>query len=246
MGMASNPDSSNDPNSAERIVAGLAKLSLVLRHERWWASGERGLTPTQSQILSIIASSHQPMGVGAVARQLAVTMGTASEAIGSLVDKGLIGKSRDPGDGRAIVLTLTEGGQREAHIAGVWPPAMLDAVASLPEPEQAGLLRGLVGVIRELQERGSVPTARMCVGCRFFRPNAHAGTPRPHHCAFVDAPIADTDLRLDCDDMESVPPEDAQRLWTLFVHGRKPPWHGAEAAAAHSQDPSIPTKETRP
>jgi len=209
--------SSPHPSTVERILAGLAKLSLVMRHEAWRASGERGLTPTQSRILSTVAGSREPIGIKSVAQQLAVTMGTASEAVSPLVDKGLIEKRPDERDGRAVVLCLTRAGRREASRANQWPDMMLEAVESLPEPDQAALLRGLIGMVHSLQEHGAVPTARMCVQCRYFRPNAHAGTDKPHRCMFIDAPIADADLRLDCDEMEPAPAELRSQLWSDFI-----------------------------
>ena len=42
--------------------------------------------------------------------------------------------------------------------------------------------------------------SRMCLDCRFFRPDVHDDPARPHHCAFVDAPFGDAQLRIDCAD----------------------------------------------
>lgn len=230
--MSPSAQDSDHPTASERIMAGLAKLALVMRHEAWKASGQRGLTPTQSQILAVVAGSRQPLGIKAIAEQLAVTMGTVSEAVSTLAEKELVEKRPDPEDGRAIVVHLTRAGRRDASKAEQWPDTIRSAAESLPPTEQSALLRGLVGMVRSLQLQGSVPTSRMCVECRFFRPNEHAGTEKPHHCQFIDAPIADADLRLDCDDMEPAPPSDRERLWTLLVEGRR-----LEHAAA-AQDPT--------
>lgn len=211
-----NPD---HPSPSERIVAGLAKLSVVLRHEAWRVSGGRGLTPTQSQILAVLAGSPDGMGVKEVSRRLAVTIATASESISALVHKGLVCKTVAQTDRRAVVLRLTEAGRREVRLGEPWQASMLEAVRSLPESEQAGMLRGLIGMIRSLQARGSVPTARMCVECTYFRPHEYPGTPKPHHCQFIDAPIGDVDLRLDCKDMQRAPAEVRSRLWEVFVNG---------------------------
>ncbi|KAA0212493.1 MAG: MarR family transcriptional regulator [Leptolyngbya sp. PLA3] len=211
------PETPSDPTTAQRVVAGLAKVALVFRHAQWAASGERGLTPTQSQILAIITGSREPLGVKAVAQHLAVTMGTASEAVATLVSKGLLRKEADKSDGRAVVLVLTARGRREAARAAEWPGVIVEAAEAMPDGERALLLRGLVGMIRTMQARRMVPTARMCVECRYFRPNEHPGTPTPHRCEFIKAPIGDTDLRLDCAEMERA--EEPQRLWEAFVLG---------------------------
>lgn len=207
--------------TAAQVLAGLAKLSLVMRHEAWRASGERGLTPTQAQILAVVAGRREPVGLTAIARQLAVTPATASEAVSTLVEKGLLEKRPDPGDGRAVMLRLTRSGRRESQKSEQWPQSLLSAIESLPSAEQGALLRGLVGVVRSLQARGSVPTARMCVECRFFRPNEHPNSERPHHCLFIGGPIADNDLKVECSDMSPAPHEDQERLWSLLVEGRR-------------------------
>lgn len=206
---------------ASQVAAGLAKLALVYRHEAWQASGEHGLSPTQAQILAVIAGARAPVGLSAVAEQLAITAGTASASVSTLVEKGLVAKVRSKEDGRAVRLKLTASGRRMAATAAQWPESVLAAASALGEREQAGLVRGLVSLIRELQERGSVPTARMCVGCRFFRPNEYPGQPKSHHCQYIDAPIGDRDLRLDCAEMEPVAAEIAPRLWSVFIEGER-------------------------
>ncbi|MGH3013133.1 MAG: MarR family winged helix-turn-helix transcriptional regulator, partial [Gaiellaceae bacterium] len=82
-------------------------------------------------------------------------------------------------------------------------------------------LRGLTKMIRVLQEQGRIPPARMCATCRYFRPNAHRDSERPHHCAFVDAPFGGGELRLDCADQEPLPPHEARALWNAFLAGRQ-------------------------
>ncbi|MCC6427122.1 MAG: winged helix-turn-helix transcriptional regulator [Phycisphaerales bacterium] len=217
------PSSSTaDLTTGQRVVAGLSKVALVFRHAQWEASGRRGLTPTQSQILAIVAGSRVPdrLGVKAVAEQMAVTMGTASEAVGALVSKGLLRKEADEADGRAVILRLTPRGVREASVASEWSEVIVDAVEAMPEAERATLLRGLIGMVRTMEGRGLVPTARMCVGCRFFSPNEHPGRSKPHHCLFIEAPIGDADLRIDCGEMEPAGEQERSRLWDVFVNGR--------------------------
>lgn len=205
---------------AGRIAAGLGRLALVLRHEAWRSGGEHGLSPTQAQVLAELAASPRPLGLRAVADRLAVTMATASTAVSTLVEKGLVEKGRAEHDARAIELDLTRAGRDAATSAAAPPAPVVDACSALPASDQVALLRGLVGLVRELQDRGFVPAARMCVGCRFFRPHAHPGEARPHHCTYVDAPIGDADLRLDCREMEPVPDDRRARLWQVYLEGR--------------------------
>jgi len=213
--------SPEESDPASQVAAGLAKLALVFRHEAWQATGDHGLPPTQAQILAVIHGTATPIGVSAVARQLAITVGTTSAAVSTLVEKGLVTKQRSSADGRALTLALTARGRRVAASAGAWPEAILSAASSLPARDQAGLVRGLVGLIRRLQEKGSVPTARMCVECRFFRPNEYAGETKAHHCHYIDAPIGDSDLRVDCAEMEPASADVMPQLWSLLIEGQR-------------------------
>jgi hypothetical protein len=77
---------------------------------------------------------------------------------------------------------------------------LLNAVGELSELEQAVFLRGLVKMIRKLQEQGQIPIAKLCVTCKFFQPNRYPDSDRPHYCSFVDAPFGDRELQIDCPD----------------------------------------------
>jgi len=58
--------------------------------------------------------------------------------------------------------------------------------------------RLLLDLIAGLQRSGTITVARMCSTCRFFRPDAHPGAVERHHCALVDIPMSDGQLRVDC------------------------------------------------
>jgi hypothetical protein len=47
-------------------------------------------------------------------------------------------------------------------------------------------------------------------------PFRHDDRVRPHHCAFVDAPVGDGELRLDCPDHATAPAEQAEETWRVF------------------------------
>jgi DNA-binding MarR family transcriptional regulator len=202
----------------QRVVTGLAKIGLATKHRAWQEAGDQGLTPTQGQALALLRLRPETgMRLAELADGLAVTSATASEAVRALVAKGLVHKVRSAADARALMITLTEAGQREADRVAGWSDFLLDAVDALTPPEQAMFLRSLVKMVRTLQERGEISVTRMCVTCRFFRPNVHPNRSKPHHCAFVDAPFGDRHLRLECADHEVAPAEQAQRAWEVFA-----------------------------
>ena len=200
----------------KRVTTGLAKVGIALKQQAWAEAGGRGLTPTQGQALALLWASPDGLRLGELAGQLGVTAATTSDSVAALARKGLVSKAPMAGDGRAVLVRLTPAGVREAAAAAAWPDFLLEAVDQLSPAEQAAFLRALVTMIRTLQTRGRIPVARMCVSCRFFQPYRHDHPTTPHHCAFVDAPFGDGELRLDCPDHLTAPPELAARTWEAF------------------------------
>ena len=216
--MPRHPDELSEAPLARQVTVGLSKLGLALRTHAWRESGPRGLNPTQAQILSLLLASAAPLRLSDVAAGLAVTGPTASDAVKALVAKGLVAKTREPDDARAVALVLTDMGRETAARSAAWPDFVLAAVDALSLDEQAVFMRALLKMIRTLQERGEIAPARMCISCTFFRPHAHPGdAERPHHCAFVDAPFGDRALRLECREHEAAGDERTTHNWREFV-----------------------------
>jgi DNA-binding MarR family transcriptional regulator len=199
-----------------RVTIGLAKIGIALKQQAWAEAGGRGLTPTQGQVLALVRANPGGLRLRALAEQLGVTAATTSDSVTALHRKGLVTKEPTAGDGRGVVVLLTPSGVREAAAAAAWPDFLLEAVGELSTAEQAAFLRALVAMIRTLQEKGRIPVARMCVSCRFFRPFQHDDLVHPHHCAFVDAPFGDGELRLDCPDFRTAPADQAAHAWKAF------------------------------
>lgn len=198
-------------------MVGLNKVSLALKSHAWQDAGLQGLTPTQGQILALLRSkADSAMRLAEVADGLAVTPATASDAVATLVAKGLVQKCRAQDDARAIAITLTEQGQHEADRVADWPDFLLDAVDELSPLEKEVFLRGLIKMICKLQERGQIPISRMCVTCRFFQPNVYSNSDLPHHCALVNAPFGDRHLRLDCPEHNAANQKQLSRINRRF------------------------------
>ena len=207
----------------ERLIVGLSKIGMALKSKAWSRAPIDGVTPTQAQILALLRGGADGLRLSAIAEALGITTPTASEAVGSLVDKKLVRRGRDPEDGRAARFSLTPRGEATAARVSDWPDFMLQAIAALDAGEQAVMLRAFVKMIRTMQENGDIPIQRMCVTCRYFRPNAHPDDPRrPHHCAFADAPFGDSLIRLDCADQQPAPVEQQNHQWARWLAGAIP------------------------
>ena len=204
----------SDP--ATQIAHALSRLAAFWRAAGWQSAGARGLTPTQVDILQHVAA-RGPLRGGDLARFLGVTAPTLTDAANALVAKGLAQRCPDPDDRRANRLSLTDAGAGMIAALPDMPDPLRPVIAALPEAERGSLLRGLVQLIRGLQQAEAIPTQRMCVTCRHFRPHAHDDAARPHHCAFVDAAFGDAALRIDCADHGETTAGEGARIWARFA-----------------------------
>lgn len=187
--------------SKEQLSHGLARLAALARQDDWRAGEVEGLTPTQGDILRVLVQRPEGLRITALAAHLNVTQPTASDAATALERKGLVEKLADPDDGRALVLRPTRSGRA---LTKRWPLSFGALVDVLSAEDQAHLLGIVTRAIYELQRRGAISPQRMCLSCRYFAPHAHRDRARPHHCRFIDAPLGESDLRVDCADHEEV------------------------------------------
>lgn len=200
-----------------RLAVGLHKLGLAMKQQTWGKASTAGLSPTQGQLLALLATAPDSRA-GLLAQRLGLTAATVSDSIKALVEKGLVEKRGDAQDARASLLRLTDAGVPLARQATGWPEFLARAVDSLDEDEQRVMFKGLLKMIRTLQRRGDIPASRMCLTCTHFRPHVHSGA-KPHHCAFVDAPFGDRHLRLECNEhLEAAEPAQ-DSTWDAFTSG---------------------------
>jgi len=200
---------------SSRIATGLHKIGLALKQQTWQQANEEGLSATQGQILAVLVM-HGALTGSELSQRLGVTLPTISESVRVLVEKKLLAKSPDPRHPRASLLTPTRKGAQLGARAQLWPEFIAAAITDLTAEEQRAFFSGVVKMIRTLQEQGLIPVSGMCVTCVYFRPNVRTGA-TPHHCALVDAPLANDQIRLDCPEHELAAEEPRRALWERFI-----------------------------
>ena len=204
-----------------QLASGLEKIGLAMKSRTWRREGRAGLGPLQRQVLTLLRSKPgQRAKVSTVANELAVRLPTASEVIATLERKQLVRRRRDMSDRRIVMAQLTAKGNRSCTPSSRMPDQLEIATKALSAPEQIALLTSLVKVIRSLQEQGEISVARMCVSCQYFRPNHQDNADRPHHCDYLNAPLGNRSLRLDCNVYEAASTAQVNEAWANFAGSR--------------------------
>ncbi|MFV3077837.1 MarR family winged helix-turn-helix transcriptional regulator [Niveispirillum fermenti] len=203
---------------ANRLADGFVRIAAALKANEWRDATPHGLTATQARILSLLRENPEGLRPVAIAARLGVKAPTASEATTTLVHKGLVLRTAAPDDGRGHLVLASPAGLALADRFGGGPLFLIDTLAGLPAADQLALLRVMLRLIHGLQGEGHISITRMCLNCKYFQPNLHPDSEQPHHCRFVDAPLGDRHLRLDCPEQIPAPPDVAQQVWADFLN----------------------------
>jgi len=186
-----------------KIVASLERLSQVFRVLLREEAQGHGLSPIQAQFLvHLLFHDIELRRVGRLAEEFNLTRATVSDAVGSLEEKGLIHREPWPEDKRVVTLGLTSVGEKLAAELSNWANIVKEHLTASSPEEKEIVMRFLMRLIASLQRTGVITVSRMCVTCRFFRPDEHPCSDSPHHCALLDSPLAGSDLRINCPEHE--------------------------------------------
>ena len=185
-----------------RIAHGFSRIATVVRSQAWERASANGMTPTQSDILTLLATRGTALRLSTIAEQLAITPATASDAVSSLDAKGLVKKTRAVDDGRALALILSDAGKKMVQELSAEEGILGEALKSLNKDDQTSLLVLMNKIIHTMQSQNDVAMARMCLTCRYFEANKTPEKASPHYCHLIRAPFGNTHLRLDCPEHE--------------------------------------------
>lgn len=189
-----------------RIAIALYRISQAIDRLLRERGEAMGLSPAQIQALLFVRHARPGVRtIGGLAERLAVSYPTASGIVDALERKRLADRQPDSRDRRIVTLALTTQGTQQVSDLEDLLDVIEQAIATLPEADQRALERGTQAIVRQLQQGGYIKVYEMCWGCQFFQRDAHPDDPRgPHHCAFVDAPLAEQETRLECPDFKPI------------------------------------------
>jgi DNA-binding MarR family transcriptional regulator len=106
----------SDGRGVERMAEGIVRLLTELtRRKDPSEPSTQELTTSQNQAMRLVILDG-PQRIGSLAKQLGVTMATASRTVDALVAAGLVRREQDPHDARAVRVVLTARGRREHQV----------------------------------------------------------------------------------------------------------------------------------
>lgn len=178
-----------------RLVLSLQRLSDMLKAMQWEQARLLGVTPLQLQIL-LFTGYHSPAVNKAayIAAELQVSRPTISDAVGSLVTKGLLEMHNDKRDRRSFSLALTETGTEILEKAGAYMGQIEQLLNNKSDQEKNLLYQSVYSIIAGLITPDKGGVQRMCYNCAHYNGNKK----RQHECRFLQKRLLSSELQLDC------------------------------------------------
>lgn len=199
---ALNPRYRQSPSG--KIAVALYRVAQAVQHLIRYRAEQEDLSAAQVQALLFLNTSRSSAHtIGGLAKGIALTYPTTSAMVDALERKGLVERHPLESDRRTVTLRLTPHGKAKSTDLEDLLDEVEQAIQNLPQAEQASLHRALQQIIAHLNQAGYIHLHDMCWHCQFFRYNVHPEDPRgAHHCAFMDAPLAEQDTYFDCPDFK--------------------------------------------
>ena len=182
-----------------KILKGLEKLARINRMFLWERGKELGITPLQLEIINFIGSHPPEMGrVGVIAREIGVAPPTITDAVKTLIRKGLLKKKEMKEDKRKKILYLTRRGEEITQKFSRWEETFLRYIQDIPYHLKSNVWKFLLQLILRLQKEGIISPSRICFNCENFMPGAKPHSSQPHLCLLTGIFLAEEDMEIEC------------------------------------------------
>lgn len=192
MSSARGANSGGEEKSTARTVAALVeRLGQIERSLITRRAFALGLSATQAQLLLHLAD--RAAGVMTLADAWGLAPGTVSEAVSTLVRKGLLARRADPADGRRHVLCVTAKGRSVAAALRGHDEPLVAALADAGADEATATV--LMEALARLVQTGVIAETGMCLTCRHL--DRRDGR---FYCTLIRKLLSIVTLRLACPD----------------------------------------------
>ncbi len=135
--------------------------------------------------------------VSYLAQEFSLSKPTISEAVRTLLKKGLIGKETAPEDTRSFSIHLSAEGEKLASETASFANGLLPAFGAWSGERKKNFYGDLLQLIASLQKLGFISIQRSCLKCRFFRQDK-----KGYYCKLLKMPLQTQGLRVDCPEFE--------------------------------------------
>ena len=187
-------------NIDNKIVAGLERLSQVFRILLWEKAKEHSLSPIQIQLMIFIQHhSQDKTTISYLAQEFNFTKPTISDAIKILEQKQFIKKIADSNDTRSYTIQLTTQGKKIVVETQDFANPFTEIIKESKQTDKLVLWGNIANLITQLNKLEVISIQRTCFNCKHYSIKG-----KTHYCNLLDQKLQTQDIRIDCEEFETV------------------------------------------
>ncbi len=175
----------------EKIIFLLEKICQAYKNNLWQIAYREGLTPTQMEILQIVLS-YPKANISHIAKELGISKPTVSQAVNTLIKKGMLIHNFDPLDKRKKILNLTSKARKFLKRIRKLNDCLLNCINQIDPDQQNYLYKILLIIIKEMHEKGIFKLIRFCPFC------ANRISDSQSICIITNRPVSPENFRPNC------------------------------------------------
>ncbi|MEW6527802.1 MAG: MarR family transcriptional regulator [Spirochaetota bacterium] len=158
-------------NLDENLMAILDKFADIRRSMLWKISENYNLTPLQIQILQYIngCSVTRNITPSDIVKNLYISKATASVALKTLHQKGMIRKNADRQDSRSYYLTLSKKAENLLTVIEQSKKDIIRFLGNMSSNDKKGAFTVLTQLITAMQNNGIIDYVALCVNCEYCK-----------------------------------------------------------------------------
>lgn len=196
-----------DPSSQHydvdsKIVVALERISEAFRVILWKENKKHNLSPIQLKFLIFFFfRPSDQRTVSRLSQEFDLTKATVSDAIRTMEEKKLLYRKKSSIDKRISIISLTEKGKKTAKEGAFFGNEIKDQLSSINDDDKINLMTSLMDIIKELQKKGYISIARMCITCKYFEQKQ--GKKNHFYCHLLNQSLKKNKLRINCFDYDN-------------------------------------------
>lgn len=184
-----------------KIVNLLDKISQIIRYIQWEINKKTKISPLMAQIIEYLGNNPQSLRTPAkIAEDLGVKRSTVTDALRILIKKEYVREKPHAEDKRYKILYLTKKGENFLKNENSnYKKILINSIKSLKKEDKENLFLSLINFVADLNKRGILPIARICLNCENFEKDKFKGSKKPHYCKLLKQRMGDFDLNVNCE-----------------------------------------------
>jgi len=182
-----------------KIIEAIDRIARAQKILLWDRAKLLGLTPLQTQILLFVAENKEENNnVTLISLELGVSQPTISDAVKTLIKKGLLETMVWEKNRHYRLLRLTEKGKAILSQLKEWDKYLKRPLSKISEEEKIAFFKFLLDYVVELRNDKTLLLLRACPLCKYFEKKDE----NTYYCKLFEMDLKVKDLRVECPDYE--------------------------------------------